>query len=267
MKKSWLLIALLGFYTTTSQQVKAKKVIKKDSVYINYINTLRIPIEINSEALDSTKSYIKVKDYAFLNYQDTIKNALVIPLNRIQDTASIHISSYISFKGSIGDPSKIADDSLYSLPFPKGKKYKIMQSFGGSFSHNLESSYYAIDFEIPIGDTITAARGGKVFFVKEDSKTHCPTRDCIGEANKVLVLHTDGTYANYVHLNYQGALVKEGDVLQTGDIIGISGMTGFTTKSHLHFVVHKASGISIPIYFNGLKKKKLKQGKFYKRRK
>lgn len=251
----------------SAQNLKAFKNIEYDSVHISFINPFLAPIEVNFEALDSVKSYVKVKTYKLLNHKDTINDALVIPLKYIADTTQINPTHFVNFKGSFGNPNHEPDDSLYHLPYKKGKAYKIMQSFGGSFSHKLESSYYAIDFSIPIGDTITAARSGKVFFVKEDSQTHCPTRKCMKKANKILVLHSDGSYANYTHLDYNGALVEVGDKVKTGDVIGISGMTGFTTKPHLHFVVHKSRSVSIPVYFKGVRRKKLKKGKIYKRRK
>jgi murein DD-endopeptidase MepM/ murein hydrolase activator NlpD len=106
-----------------------------------------------------------------------------------------------------------------------------------------------------------------VFFVKEDSNEHCPTRDCVNKGNKILILHADGTIANYVHLDFNGALVDVGDLVTAGQPIGISGMTGFTTIPHLHFVVHKARGETVPVYFQGIGQKALKQGKYYSRKK
>ncbi len=264
---TFIFVLMIFVQFSSAQKLKAHKKVENDSVYISFVNTFYAPIEVNFEALDSTQYFIKVNPYKLLKYKDTINSAIVIPQKYISDTTKINPSQYISFDGSFGNPRKIPDDSLYLLPYIKGKSYKIMQSFGGSFSHNSESSYYAIDFSMPIGDTVTAARSGKVFFVKEDSQEHCPTRKCMDKANKVLVLHSDGSYANYVHLYYNGALVKVGDEVKAGDIIGISGMTGFTTKPHLHFVVHKSRKASIPIYFEGLKRKKLKKGKTYTRRK
>ncbi|WP_179346310.1 M23 family metallopeptidase [Winogradskyella ursingii] len=155
---------------------------------------------------------------------------------------------------------------IYTLPFPINKKYKIIQSFGDRFSHNLEHSKYALDIGTQIGDTITAARKGKVFYIKGDSKEHCRTRKCMNKANKILVIHDDGTIANYVHLDFNGVLVNVGDEIEVNQPIGISGMTGFTTTPHLHFVVHKYGGISIPFYFKGFEGKKLKKGKYYRRK-
>lgn len=254
-------------FHTQAQNLSVHKTITQDSLFLSFVNEFQIPIEVNISPLDSTRNYMSTKNYALLFYNDTLKNAVILPMNKVADTSSIHLKKFINFKGSFGHPDAQHDQSKYVLPFLKGKKYEIMQSFGGNFSHNLKSSYYAIDFSLPIGDTIVAARSGKVFFVKEDSKEHCRTRKCMDKANKILILHKDGTYANYVHLNYNGAFVEVGDQVQAGDVIGISGMTGFTTKPHLHFVVHKAKGVSVPVYFKGMRKKKLKKGKLYKRKK
>ena len=235
-------------------------------MYINLTNPFYAPMEVNLSPLDSTKSFIKINSYGILKYKDTLKNALVIPINRVLDTSKISISSFIKFKANFGDPnSDIDEDYQYTLPYPQRKKYKIVQSFGGKFSHNRPHSKYAIDFGTKVGDTITAVRDGIVFFVKEGSNEHCKTRKCVNKGNKVLIMHNDGTMAHYVHLDYKGAIVEVGDRVSVGQPIAISGMTGFTTIPHLHLVMYKSGGISIPFYFKGQKRKKLKQGKFYRR--
>ena len=262
-----LILVFFSFSCLHGQKLSTHKTIVKDTLYISFINEFQIPIEVRLSPLDSTKRHIETINYALLDYNDTLKNAVALPIRKVRDTSSIDLNKFTHFKGNFGHPDAQPDETKYILPFVKGKKYKIMQSFGGSFSHNLKSSYYAIDFSLPIGDTIVAARDGLVFYVKQDSKEHCRTRKCMDKANKILILHQDGTYANYVHLDYNGAFVNVGDQVQAGEVIGISGMTGFTTKPHLHFVVHKARGISVPVYFEGVRRKKLKKGKFYKRRK
>ena len=72
-------------------------------------------------------------------------------------------------------------------------------------------------------------------------------------ANYVTIGHDDGSQAVYVHLQMNGALVKLGDWVTTGDLIGLSGNTGYSTGPHLHFKVSQqkspADFVSIPTLF------------------
>ena len=268
MKRLLLFIILINLSQyINSQTIETYKYIDNDSVYLDFINPFYAPMEVHLKPLDSINEYIKVSPYGLLKYRDTLKNALVIPINRIADTTKLNIKALVKFNANFGNPNSIIDeDYRYILPYPKGKKYKVIQSFGGKFSHNRPHSRYAIDFGTKVGDTITAIRAGIVFYVKEDSKEYCRTRKCINKGNKVLILHEDGTMAHYVHLDFEGALVNVGDKVYVGQPIAISGMTGFTTTPHLHLVIYKSGGISIPFYFKGYERKKLKQGKYYRRR-
>jgi murein DD-endopeptidase MepM/ murein hydrolase activator NlpD len=125
------------------------------------------------------------------------------------------------------------DDSVvYELPFNPGETYHLSQAFHGMFTHK-DAERYAIDFEMPEGTMIRAARGGIVIGVIEDSTERGKT----AKANHVLIRHDDGTIGNYSHLHYLGGYVKKGDVIKTGDFIGMSGNTGYSTGPHLHFHV------------------------------
>ena len=264
MKRILLIFAI--FFTiqlVNAQRLKGFKQINSDTLYISLINPFLAPVEINLTVLDSAKSYVKINPYGLLKAKDTLKNALAIPLEKIKDTATVKLTEFLDFTAKFGTPDETYDtDYEYELPFLKGKRYKIIQSFGGKFSHNKPHSKYAIDIGLPVGDTIVAARKGKVYYVKEDSKEHCKTRKCIDMANKIYIIHEDGTMAHYIHLDFEGALVDIGETVEANQPIGISGMTGFTTIPHLHFVLYKARSISIPFRFKGIRQKKLKQGQY-----
>lgn len=83
-------------------------------------------------------------------------------------------------------------------------------------------------------------------------------------ANKIVIMHPDGTLGTYAHLHFKDSFVVEGEQVTRGQKIGISGLTGNTSGQHLHFVVRKEKDISIPINFEGYKGKVLKRGKRYK---
>jgi len=266
MKTSWLILFFLVFQTSFSQKIKQFKIVKDDTLYVNYINPFQAPIEVKISALDSLKGQIKVNEYAVMHPNDTLINAMRIPMRMVKDTAKITAKDYIDFKGQYGDPnSKPNLKYLYTLPWQKGRKYKIIQGFNGKFSHSAKHSKYAYDFSTHVGDTIIAAREGIVIFTKDNSKER-GGREAMDKANKIIVYHDDGTFGHYVHLDYKGLLVKNGDSIEAGQPIGISGFTGFTTIPHLHFVVMKFGSEAIPIYFKDYPKKPLKQGKYYRRK-
>lgn len=52
--------------------------------------------------------------------------------------------------------------------------------------------------------------------------------------NHVVVAHDDGTFAAYAHLRRGSATVREGAVVEVGDVLGEIGNTGNTSMPHLH---------------------------------
>lgn len=172
----------------------------------------------------------------------------------------------------LGDTLAQHDNAvIYDLPFPKGKRYKIMQGFGGKFSHTGEFQY-SIDFDMPVGTMVTAAREGVVVQV-ETSYTKGGIDPALKKkANLVTVLHTDNTLGDYVHLRPGGSLVEVGQEIKRGDPIGYSGNTGYTSKPHLHFHVQKpldtnGKWSSLPIRFRAVEGNGvgLKEGQGYTR--
>lgn len=125
------------------------------------------------------------------------------------------------------------DDYDYDLPFQKGKSYNVYQGYHGSFSHQDEN---AIDFTMPEGSEILAAREGLVVQVVQNNTESCPSEACKKYNNYITVMHNDGSFSNYGHIQYNGARCKAGDMIRKGDIIAYSGNVGYSSGPHLHFV-------------------------------
>ena len=133
------------------------------------------------------------------------------------------------------------DGTIYELPYPAGALCVLIQGYGGKFSHKVGSpNHFADDWEMPAGSPVLAARGGTVVGVRQDSTAGGRSEQFSNCANYVIIRHTDGTYAEYLHLQVNGVLVHLGDTVQTGQQIALSGNTGFSSRPHLHFAVFRA---------------------------
>ena len=132
--------------------------------------------------------------------------------------------------------AKHEDRHQYRLPYAKTKAYEVAQSCNGSFSHK-GVNRHAIDFKMPEGTPIHAARDGIVVEMREDSNKGGSTKRFKEDANKIYVQHDDRTLALYYHLKQNGAEVEIGDTVKAGDLLGYSGNTGWSSGPHLHFEV------------------------------
>jgi murein DD-endopeptidase MepM/ murein hydrolase activator NlpD len=155
-----------------------------------------------------------------------------------------------------GDPDAVHRAvEPYRAPFAIATNYPVTQAFPNVATHTTRDSYYAIDVAMPIGTDIFAARGGVVFDVATSNFRGGldPVRDGPA-ANVIRILHDDGTYAIYAHLNTNTIRVRPGDRVQRGQYIADSGNTGFSSGPHLHFAVVRNSGMqieSVPVTFLG----------------
>ncbi len=175
----------------------------------------------------------------------------------------------ISMEWTVGNLSvNHDDDHLYAFPYQQGETYRILQGYGSSFSHRGREEY-AVDFDMPVGTPVHAARAGVVARVVESHNRGCWKDGCGAYANYIVILHSDGTTGEYYHLMQDGALVEVGDSVARGQKIGLSGNTGHTTMPHLHFAVYRATSWgntqSIPVRFQSARGiiNRPRRGSFY----
>jgi murein DD-endopeptidase MepM/ murein hydrolase activator NlpD len=162
-----------------------------------------------------------------------------------------------------------ADSSyIYTLPFENKKRVFLVQAYESKLSHKGER---ALDFKVKKGTKICAAREGIVIAAREDSEEGGLKDENLSDGNYISIQHKDGSVAHYWHLQKDGALVNTGDTIQTGQLIGLSGNTGYSAFPHLHFEVqgYDASGQYHQLATRFHTQKGviyLRPGKFYRRR-
>jgi murein DD-endopeptidase MepM/ murein hydrolase activator NlpD len=89
---------------------------------------------------------------------------------------------------------------------------------------------------MPEGTEILAARGGMIVEVMQSNTISCPREECKQYNNYITIMHSDGSYARYMHIKYNGSRVAPGDFVKTGTVIAHSGNVGWSDGPHLHFV-------------------------------
>ncbi|GHU72883.1 hypothetical protein FACS189450_11550 [Spirochaetia bacterium] len=85
-----------------------------------------------------------------------------------------------------------------------------------------------IDYGVPKGTAVTACAEGKVVLA----------RFRISTGNSVIIEHLPGVYSLYYHMDKLD--VSEGDLVETGALLGQSGATGLATGPHLHWEIRIA---------------------------
>ena len=133
----------------------------------------------------------------------------------------------------------------YALPFDPVIPRILGQGPGGEYSHT-GRDHHSYDFVMPVGTPVRAVREGVVARVVDGFTKGGKDLALKPYANRVLVLHADGTFAAYAHLS-PGIPVKEGEPVTRGQVIARSGQTGFSGAPHLHFAVERAEtdGINV----------------------
>lgn len=258
--KKWLFFLCVWIVWSVSGQKELPKYIdtieKGDSLYVTSKNTFKFPIHII--ATDSLEKE-QAKKVLFPN------DSVVILTFLNKNVQALYLLKTYHFQRNFSNPFIKRYDTLYPYapPFKRGYRYKVIQGYNGSYTHRSLDSRYAIDFQMPIGDTICAARKGVVVKVEDKYSRGGRNKSFKPYANFILIYHEDGTVAQYVHLKHKGVFVKPGDLVEKEQAIGLSGNTGWSTEPHLHFSVYLPKNgklVSIPSMFNKVSGRKFKKG-------
>ena len=118
-------------------------------------------------------------------------------------------------------------DVLRTLPIGAPVSARVSSGYGyrrSPFSRK-RTFHYGLDLALPTGSPVRATGGGTV--VKSMyNRTY---------GHYVDIEHSAGLVTRYAHL--RKSMVKKGDVLARGDVLGLCGSTGRSTGPHVHYEV------------------------------
>lgn len=127
------------------------------------------------------------------------------------------------------DMTAFRDTLLYTLHRPATGQHfhpphqgRVTSGFGPRALFG-RKFHKGIDIDLETGDEVQAAMAGKVRIARYSN----------GYGNFVVISHEGGLETLYGHMSE--LVVKEGEYVEAGSLIGLGGSTGQSTGSHLHF--------------------------------
>lgn len=191
-----------------------------------------------------------------LDINRTAKNQLLSQTKNTesayQDLLEDKRKAKIEFEKALSDlESKLSYVLNPSLLPPSGKgvlrwplaSVHVTQYFGNtefarSGAYN-GSGHNGVDFRAAVGTPIKSALSGTV--VETGNTDAYP--GCYSYGKWILVRHGNGLSTLYAHLSEIS--VSNGQSVGTGDLLGYSGNTGYSTGPHLHFSVYATEAVSV----------------------
>ncbi|HWT16153.1 MAG TPA: peptidoglycan DD-metalloendopeptidase family protein [Patescibacteria group bacterium] len=224
-----------------------------DEHTMTFVNKIAGPVAVQLEFVDASNAAAEppLPLRTVLGGFEQRLVAKAFPADRYRDSRF-----GLRYVAAPGDPSARHDDAVrYSVPFAPGTKFVLAQGFNGPHTHTGDQSRYAVDLGVEDGTPVLCAREGIVMMVEEDFYGAGLDKEKFGSrANHVRVLHADGSMGVYAHLQLESARVQPGQRVRRGQVLGLSGNTGFSTGPHLHFAVQVNIDMvltSVPFGFEG----------------
>lgn len=141
------------------------------------------------------------------------------------------------------DPKSIPSAGIGVLFWPLDK-ILVTQYFGNTDFAIKTNAYNGkghngVDFQAAPGTKVKASLDGVVVGAGDTDKV------CKGASfgKWVLLKHNNGLSTIYAHLSL--ITVSEGQMVKTGNVVGYSGNTGYSTGPHLHFGVYASQGVQV----------------------
>lgn len=158
-------------------------------------------------------------------------SALALSLNSPRQASAVNVPDW-SVDGSGGEPGRDAltastDPSVAVAAIePHDRPAWLLAPASGPISRGFLGGHQGVDIALPMNSAVRAAADGDVIHADWDND---------GYGFMVWVDHGDGLRTLYAHLNR--IVVKRGQRIVRGQLLGLSGNTGWSLGPHLHFEI------------------------------
>ena len=223
------------------RRVRSELASNRDNVTAAKANlvALQNDLAVQKKSIEVSK-VAQQKLFADTKNQEGIYQKLVAQKRTQQTEFENQLFQYEAQLRQALDPYSIPTARIGILEPPLGKIF-ITQYFGKTVDAKrlyVSGTHGGVDFKSSIGTPVKAALSGTVV----DTESIKIKNGC-QYGKWVLIKHANGLSTIYGHLSY--VYVSPGDSVTTGQVIGLSGDTGYAEGPHLHFGVYASAGIRI----------------------
>ena len=202
---------------------------------------------------DPIPKSIRKAGYGGVNRYENLKgfNNSALIINTSEKVDQISKQLYIQSKSfdDIIELAKNKSDMLAALPAIQPVSNKNLSRMASGYGYRIHPIYKTrklhtgMDFSAKTGTPIYATGDGKISKVRRSRR---------GYGNHVIINHGYGYKTLYAHMKKY--VVKKGQKVKRGEVIGFVGSTGTSVAPHLHYEVHKDGRKINPVnfYFNDL---------------
>ena len=214
---------------------------RDDNIYRVIFEAEPIPKSIRKAGYGGINRYENLKGYS--------NSELIINTSEKVDQISKQL--YIQSKSydEIIELAKNKADMLAALPAIQPVSNKNLSRMASGYGYRIHPIYKTrklhagMDFSAKTGTPIYATGDGKIYKVRKSRK---------GYGNHVIIDHGYGYKTLYAHMTKY--VVRRGQKIKRGEVIGYVGSTGTSVAPHLHYEVHKDGRKINPVnfYYNDL---------------
>ncbi len=195
--------------------------------------------KIIADAAAQKASLLKTTKNKEANYQAELKKRQETKRKLEQEMSSYEEQLRVTI-----DPGTLPKTGSGVLGYPLSKVV-ITQYFGNTAFASKNAQVYngaghnGLDFSASVGTRVFSSASG---VVQGTGDTDAACRGA-SYGKWVLVRHNIGLSTLYAH--FSAISVSSGQAVSKGDILGLSGNTGYSTGPHLHFTVYASKAVSI----------------------
>jgi len=211
---------------------------RDDNIYRMIFGVDPIDESIRKAGFGGVNRYEQYKGYS---YSDLIIESQT-NIDKLQKQIFIQSKSF----DEVIQLAKNKNDMLGCIPAIQPISNEELSRMSSGFGRRIDPIYktkkfhYGMDFAAPIGTPIYATGNGVIEKIKK-------TRSKKDYGNYILINHGYDYQSFYAHLDK--VLVKKGQKVKRGDLIGHVGNTGKSTAAHLHYEVRYKKEKINPINF------------------